>query len=771
MYGYQQIHCYSGMHNQGLSPNMYVELLYRSMSGAMLCTIMILYRKPNTVRKQRGIMESTSQDIVAPGTTVNSYGFLLVDVPNSDDFVVFTSNSEMTEVINENHLQCGEVEQVSVNENLQQFTNSLNLYQIAQQTNDPEDMKRLVKEAMQALQVAFSQLKVMSTNLWVLWLMAWAPSSSVGLTVPEHKCIESFDLAFNNGGIANWILGAPYAIGQSLAVYPTECTKCNEGYVGLGFVTSKLVGEDSAHYVKSFSGGTFSKLARPSNLITWEIAKPDSRQVEGMVEVKEAVATSATGLGRPGIQTIYYQVLGEATVKAASVDRFEASAVLEALDRGSDSELAEAAAVKSQMARVCKKNESKGFGLFATNNWTSHAYECAEIIDVDTVQDCLHYTDCVSLERTLSTAGMQFYHPANILFVDGTGLKGGKSAYRSISFLPQQFIRYVNSSQDANATYQFFHKGVMLKSMRQNLVKCGLTQETLESILCKDLSDSGEHVSLAGKLVEVFRRGKWEVKIVALRKIRRGEEITFDYQQELADLLRKESTPGIHALNLKCVEDVTRSRELCLCYRRGGMVEPRVSRSSTALSASVSSLLLLSAAAVSVTDSSKSVRLTMINSSSTRGSSSLDVARPKNAPSSSSASSSSRVGRQKTAPLSTSVSSFSKIVMQKKAPSSTSASSFATVALQKKAPSSTSASSFATVALQKKAASSRTSRSAPDNLSQAKRADILSQPWLCDQKTLLVSVLTKYPFLDNKSKASIHHLARWLQKRCQFPRH
>eukprot|EP00808_Paulinella_micropora_P021609 g55233.t1 len=432
--------------------------------------------------------------------------------------------------------------------------------------------------------------------------------------------------------------------------------------------------------------------------ITREIAKPDSRQVEGMVEVKEAVATSATGLGRPGIQTIYYQVLGEATVKAAPVDRFEASAVLEALDRGSDRELAEAAAVvKSQMARVCKKNESKGFGLFATNNWTSHAYECAEIIDVDTVQDCLHYTDCVSLERTLSTAGMQFYHPANILFVDGTGLKGGKIAYRSISFLPQQFIRYVNSSQDANATYRFFHNGVMLKSMRQHLVKCGLTQETLESILCKDLSDSGEHVSLAGKLVEVFRRGKWEVKIVALRKIRRGEEITF--------------------LPARCVEDVKRSRELCLCYRRGGMVEPRVSRSSTALSASVSSLLLLSAAAVSVTDSSKSVRLTRINSSSTRGSSSLDVARPKNAPSSSSASSSSRVGRQKTAP------------------------------------SSTSASSFATVALQKKAASSRTSRSAPDNLSQAKRADI-SQPWLCDQKTLLVSVLTKYPFLDNKSKDS-----------------
>eukprot|EP00808_Paulinella_micropora_P014642 g81024.t1 len=689
----------------------------------------------------------------------------------------------MTEVINENHLQCGEVEQVSVNENLQQFTNSLNLYQIAQQTNDPEDMKRrtmiaafddvtflLVKEAMQALQVAFSQLKVMSTNLWVLWLMAWAPSSSVGLTVPEHECIESFDLAFNNWRDCK--LDTEFAL-------PIKDNFVNKTKVRLMRLASRLryIQQNAPNVMKDMlAWGSLRQsllvkivptmervlVEEPSaswqdlqTFITREIAKPDSRQVEGIVEVKEAVATSATGLGRPGIQTIYYQVLGEATVKAASVDRFEARAVLEALDRGSDSELAEAAAVvKSQMARVCKKNESKGFGLFATNNWTSHAYACAEIIDVDTVQDCLHYTDCVSLERTLSTAGMQFYHPANILFVDGTGLKGGKSAYRSISFLPQQFIRYVNSSQDANATYRFFHNGMMLKSMRQHLVKCGLTQETLESILCKDLSDSGEHVSLAGKLVEVFRRGKWEIKIVALRKIRRGEEITFDYQQELADLLRKESTPGIHALNLKCVEDVTRSRELCLCYRRGGMVEPRVSRSSTALSASVSSLLLLSAAAVSVTESSKSVRLTRINSSSTRGSFSLNVARPKNAPSSSSASSSSRVGRQKTAPLSTSVSSFSKIVMQKKAPSSTSASSFATVALQKKAPS-TSASSFATVALQKKAASSRTSRSAPDNLSQAKRADILSQPWLCDQKTLLVSVLTKYPFLDNKSKAEV----------------
>eukprot|EP00808_Paulinella_micropora_P022377 g36551.t1 len=554
---------------------------------------------------------------------------------------------------------------------------------------------------MQALQVAFSQLKVMSTNLWVLWLMAWAPSSSVGLTVPEHECIESFDLAFNNWRDCK--LDTDFAL-------PIKDNFVNKTKVQIMRLASRLryIQQNAPNVMKDvLAWGSLRQsllvtivptmervlVEEPSaswqdlqTFITREIAKPYSRQVEGIVEVKEAVATSATGLGRPEIQTIYYQVLGEATVKAASVDRFEASAVLEALDRGSDSELAEAAAVvKSQMARVCKKNETKGFGLFATNNWTSHAYECAEIIDVDTVQDCLHYTDCVSLERTLSTAGMQFYHPANILFVDGTGLKGGKSAYRSISFLPQQFITYVNSSQDANATYRFFHNGVMLKSMRQHLVKCGLTQETLESILCKHLSDSGEHVSLAGKLVEVFRRGKWEVKIVTLRKIRRGEEITFDYQQELADLLSKESTP---------------------------------------------------AAAVSVTDSSKSVRLTRINSSSTRGSSSLDVARSKNAPSSSSASSSSRVGRQKTAP------------------SSTSASSFATVALQKKAPSSTSASSFATVALQKKAASSRTSRSAPDNLSQAKRA-ILSQPWLCDQKTLLVSVLTKYPFLDNKSKGDL----------------
>eukprot|EP00808_Paulinella_micropora_P024135 g26406.t1 len=480
---------------------------------------------------------------------------------------------------------------------------------------------------MQGLQVAFSQLKVMSTNLWVLWLMAWAPSSSVGLTVPEHECIESLDLAFNNWRDCK--LDTEFAL-------PIQDNFVDKTKVRLMRLASRLryIQQNAPNVMKDMlAWGSLRQsllikivptmervlVEEPSTswqdlqtFITREIAKPDSRQVEGMVEVKEAVGASATGLGRPGIQTIYIQVLGEATVKAASVDRFEASALLEALDRGSDSELAEAAAVvKSQMARVCKKNESKGFGLFATNSWTSQAYECAEIIDVDTVQDCLHYTDCVSLERTLSTAGMQVYHPAIILFVDGTGLKGGKSAYRSISFLPQQFIRYVNSSQGANATYRFFHNGVMLKSMRQHLVKCGLTQETLESILCKDLSDSGEHVSLAGKLVEVFRQGKWE--------------------QELADLLRKESTPGI-------------------------------------------------------------------NSSSTRGSSSLDVARPKNAPSSSSASSSSRVGRQKTAPLSTSVSSFSKIVMQKKAPSSTSASSFAKVALQKKA------------------ASSRTSRSAPDNL-------------------------------------------------------
>eukprot|EP00808_Paulinella_micropora_P023882 g53950.t1 len=152
-----------------------------------------------------------------------------------------------------------------------------------------------------------------------------------------------------------------------------------------------------------------------------------------------------------------------------------------------------------------------------------------------------------------------------------------------------------------------------------------------------------------------------------------------------------------------------------------------------AFSSSVSGLVLLSEAAVSATDSLKSAQLTRANSLSTSASSSSDVARPMTDPSSSSASSSSRVDRQKTAPSSTSASSFSNVSPQKKAPSST-----------------TSASSFSKVALQKKAASSTTSTSAPDNWSQEKRADILSQPWLCDQKTLLVSMLTKYPFLDKK---------------------
>eukprot|EP00808_Paulinella_micropora_P008272 g78912.t1 len=382
---------------------------------------------PNTVRKQRGvlellkfaklsecnlkIMESPSQDIGSNGCFVFAIAMAVSLLHGlgpvrkdqyagkssvcmrlhllSDDFVVFTSNSEMTE-----------------------------------QTNDPENMKRLVKEAMQALQVAFSQLKVMSTNLWVLWLMAWAPSSSVGLAVPEHECIESFDVAFNNWRDCK--LDTEFAL-------PIKDNFVNKTKVRLMRLASRLrynIQQNAPNVMKDMlAWGSLRQsllvkivptmervlVEEPSaswqdlqTFITREIAKPDSRQVEGMVEVKEAVATSATGLGRPGIQTMYYQVLGEATVKAASVDRFEASAVLEALDRGSDSELAEAAAVvKSQMARVCKKNESKG---------------------------------------------------TNII-----------------------------------------------------------------------------------------------------------------HQQELADLLRKESTPGIHALNLKCVEDVTRSRELCLCYRRGGI--------------------------------------------------------------------------------------------------------------------------------------------------------------------------------------------------------
>eukprot|EP00808_Paulinella_micropora_P020693 g53316.t1 len=526
---------------------------------------------------------------MAPGTTVNSYEccFPKEDVPNDDDFFVFTCNSEMTEVIIENKLQCGET------------------------TNDSEQMKTLVKQAMESLQVAFSQLKVMAANLWGLWLIAWAPSAPVGVTVPEQDCITSFDLA-----LKHWLnakLDTEFAL-------PTKDNFIIKTKVRLTRLASRLryLQLHAPNVVKDMLAWgslrqsllmkivpTMERILLDEPTTTWqdvqafitrEIAKRDSSQVEfeGMVEVKEAV--------------------GQAPVKAASVDRFEASALLEALDSGSDGKLAEAAAVvKSQMASVCKKNDAKGFGLFATNNWISQSSECAEIIDVNTFQDCLHYTECVSLERTLSTAGLQFYHLATILFVDGTGLTGGKSAYRSISFLPQQFIRYVNSSRGANATYRFFHNDVMVRSMRQHLVKSGLTQETLDSILCQK-----ERVSLTGKLLEVLKEGKWEIKIVALRRIRRGEEITFDYQKELMNLRHKET---------------------------------------------------ISEAAVSATNSLKSVRLTRANSLSTSASSSSDVARPMTAPSSSSASSSSRVGRQKTAPSSTSASSFSKASPQKKAPS------------------------------------------------------------------------------------------------------
>eukprot|EP00808_Paulinella_micropora_P029570 g22245.t1 len=422
----------------------------------------------------------------------------------------------------------------------------------------------------------------MAANLWVLWLIAWAPSAPVGVTVPEQDCITSFDLA-----LKHWLdakLDTEFAL-------PTKDNFLTRTKVRLMQLASRLryLQLHAPNVVKDMLAWgslrqsllivpTMERISLDEPTTTWqdvqafitrEIAKRDSSQVEGMVEVKEAVGTSETGLGRPGIQTIYYQVLGQAPVKAASVDRFEASALLEALDRGSEGNLAEAATVvKSQMASVCKKNDAKGFGLFATNNWTLQSSECAEIIYVNTLQDCLHYTECVSLERTLSTAGLQFYHPATILFVDGTGLTGGKSAYRSISFLPQQFIRYVNSSRGANATYRFFHNGVMVRSMSQHLVKSGLTQETLESILCQK-----ERVSLAGKLLEVLKEGKWEIKIVALRRIRRGEEITFDYQKELMNLCRKETILGIHALNLKSLEDVKRSRrfsyrfvEVCAAY-------------------------------------------------------------------------------------------------------------------------------------------------------------------------------------------------------------
>eukprot|EP00808_Paulinella_micropora_P003459 g21322.t1 len=268
--------------------------------------------------------------------------------------------------------------------------------------------------------------------------------------------------------------------------------------------------------------------------ITREIAKRDSSQVEGMVEVKEAVGTSETGLGRPGIQPIYYQVLGQGPVKAASVDRFEASALLEALDRGSDGNLAEAAAVVKSQWRV-----------FA---------------------------------RRMMPRGLDCSPPT-------TGPR----------------------SQVERVLIEAFRSFPAVHQIRQ---QSGLTQETLESILCQK-----ERVSLAGKLLEVLKKGKWEIKIVALRRIRRAEEITFDYQKQLMNLRHKKT---------------------------------------------------ISEAAVSATDSLKSVRLTRANSLSTSASSSSDVARPMTAPSSSSASSSSRVGRQKTATSSTSASSFSKASPQKK---------------------------------------------------------------------------------------------------------
>eukprot|EP00808_Paulinella_micropora_P013212 g45238.t1 len=450
-------HAQSGVESKRVRKTIVQE---REWSDALHYYDSIPKTNPDTVRKQRGvlellkfaklsecnlkIMESPSQDIgsnncfvfaiamavsllhglgpvrndqyagkrswrLEPQSTVTECCFTKKTYPSVNDFFVFTCNSEMTEVIIENNLQCGEVKQVSVNDNLEPFTNLINLYQLAQRTNDSEQMKTLVKQAMEGLQVALSQLKVMAANLWVLWLIAWAPSAPVGVTVPEQDCITSFDLA-----LKHWLdakLDTEFALPKDNFIIKTK--------VRLMRLASRL----RAHYGKNFIGRTYNNWQDVQAFITREIAKRDSSQVEGMVEVKEAVGTSETGLGRPGIQTIYYQVLDQASVKAASVDRFEASVLLEKLDRGSDGKLAEAAAVvKSQMASVCKKNDAKGFGLFATNNWTSQSSECAEIIDVNTLQDCLHYTECVSLERTLSTAGLQFYHPATILFVDGTGL-------------------------------------------------------------------------------------------------------------------------------------------------------------------------------------------------------------------------------------------------------------------------------------------------------------------------------------------------------------
>eukprot|EP00808_Paulinella_micropora_P008296 g60401.t1 len=536
---------------------------------------------------------------------------------------------------------------------------------------------------MQALHVAFSQLKVMSTNLWVLWLMAWAPSSSVGLTVPEHECIESFDLAFNNWRDCK--LDTEFAL-------PIKDNFVNKTKVRLMRLASRL----RARYGKSFSGGTISKLARPSNLYHTGDCKTRFE-----VEVKEAVATSATGLGRPGIQTIHYQVLGEATVKAASADRFEASAEMEALDRGSDSELAEAAAVvKSQMARVCKKNESKGFGLFATNNWTSHAYECAEIIDVDTVQDCLHYTDCVSLERTLSTAGMQFYHPANILFVDGTGLKGGKSAYRSISFLPQQFIRYVNSSQDANATYRFFHNGVMLKSMRQHLIRESML------VLLANNSGSVQTRQVGGKDCRTEENQTWRRNYIRLpARVSRSPQKRIDTRYSCVE---SEVCGGCNAV----ARTLPVLSSLCKCFKPSSFVSSsRFSYRFVEICAAYKDKFVVYE------------RFLLFG-----------------------------CGSAEECPV-----VFQCVFLFARGSSEDSPVVYECFFLchggsAEESPVVYECFFLATVVMQKKAASSRTSRSAPDNLSQAKRANILSQPWLCDQKTLLVSVLTKYQFLDNKSK-------------------
>eukprot|EP00808_Paulinella_micropora_P020458 g32616.t1 len=95
------------------------------------------------------------------------------------------------------------------------------------------------------------------------------------------------------------------------------------------------------------------------------------------------------------------------------------------------------------------------------------------------------------------------------------------------------------------------------------------------------------------------------MRIVALRRIKRGEEITFEYKDELINLLRKESTPA---------------------WSRQFRLHMKSLSGSDAVSSSVSGLLLLSEAAVSATGSLKSVRLTRTKSSSTIASSSSCLA-------------------------------------------------------------------------------------------------------------------------------------------------